>query len=89
MNVQGFEILVLDGMEETNQANAGIVFFMELWPHGLKAAGHPAEAITSMLVGGGFSVFLIRTRGLEKLTAEEAARLPIGPALFWKILVLR
>lgn len=89
MDVQGFEMAVLDGMEKTLEANPGIIFFMELWPYGLKAAGHSAEAMMKRLTGAGFSVFLISTRGLETLTTEAAASLPIGPALFCNILVMR
>ena len=89
MDVQGFEMSVLDGMEKTIAANPGIVFFMELWPYGLKAAGHSAEVMMRRLQSLGFSVSMISTRGLEPLTTEAAAALPIGPDKFWNVLVKR
>jgi len=55
MDIQGFEVSALRGMEKTIQANPNIQLLLEFWPHGLKAAGSSVsqfyEVITSLGLG--------------------------------------
>jgi FkbM family methyltransferase len=42
MDIQGYELSALRGMEKTIAANPAIVIFSEFWPHGLRQAGGSA-----------------------------------------------
>ncbi len=39
MDIQGYEVAALKGMEKTIKANPDIKLLLEFWPHGLRAAG--------------------------------------------------
>jgi FkbM family methyltransferase len=56
IDVQGWEVAALQGMNRTLELNPSIRLFLELWPHGLKAAGTSAPQLMDRLRALGFKL---------------------------------
>lgn len=50
MDIQGFEVSALKGMEKTVATNPDIKLLLEFWPHGLHEAGSSVEAFYKQIV---------------------------------------
>lgn len=71
IDVEGGEISVLEGMQQTLARNPKIVLFLELNPPCLRAAGHTAADLLRVLRDAGFSISLIdeSSRRLEPVAS--------------------
>ena len=68
IDVQGWEVSVLRGMERTIRENPALRLRVELWPYGLRAAGTSADALIDTLERFGFSLQFAADRGLSRTT---------------------
>ena len=70
MDLQGAEMLALEGMEDLLARSPDVQIFTELWPDGLRLAGRSAEAYLARLTALGFRMSVIDepTRRLVPLT---------------------
>ena len=59
MDLQGAEMLALEGMEELLARSPAVRIFTELWPDGLRLAGSSAEAYLARLTALGFRMSVI------------------------------
>ena len=66
MDIQGFEVSALKGMEKTIKANTEIKLLLEFWPHGLHAAGSSVAQFCEV----------IKTLGLKIQFLEKENLLP-------------
>jgi FkbM family methyltransferase len=57
VDVQGFEVQVLDGARRLLESNSDLLILLEFWPHGLRLAGHGPEKLLDILHKAGFSMF--------------------------------
>ncbi|MCX6273644.1 MAG: FkbM family methyltransferase [Bacteroidetes bacterium] len=73
MDIQGFEMEALKGMEQTITSNPQLKIFTELWHFGLKRAGSSATEMFDFAVQRGFKVFKIGDETITELKREEAA----------------
>lgn len=60
MDVQGYEVHVLEGMLDLLRSSNKMTLLMEYWPHGIKQAGADPEKVRAIMSGFGFSGYLIQ-----------------------------
>lgn len=75
MDIQGFEMSAIYGMEETLDANKDIKISSELWPYGLKQVGSSAMEYFTYLTQKEFSCYIFDNNKMELLSANKIARL--------------
>ena len=74
IDVQGWELEVLRGMERTLAANPQSALYLEFWPEGFRRAGYTAEGLADFLNAKGYRLHLAGTTepldraGLDTLT---------------------
>ncbi|MBV8225053.1 MAG: FkbM family methyltransferase [Verrucomicrobia bacterium] len=57
IDVQGYEMEVIQGAHQLMRANQNLLIFFEFWPHGLTLAGSGPEALLDRLNQEGFYLF--------------------------------
>lgn len=77
MDIQGFEMEALRGMEKTLQANQHIILFTELWPFGLEKAGSSAVEVFDFLTQIGFNIYKIDENRYSRLNLTEVSTLKV------------
>jgi FkbM family methyltransferase len=70
MDIQGFEMEAVRGMQELLKQNADIKLISEFWPYGLRKAGHSALEYFRFLSDLGFHCYLLEKDTLKKLDEE-------------------
>jgi FkbM family methyltransferase len=71
MDIQGFEMEAIKGMEKTIRSNPGLKMIAEFWPYGLRKSGYSALAFFQLIESFGFEMHLISKSKLELLTKER------------------
>lgn len=66
MDIQGAEMLALDGMKDILQNNSNLMIFTEFWPAGLEAAGFSANDFIEKIKSYGFKIFSIERGNIVK-----------------------
>jgi FkbM family methyltransferase len=87
IDVQGWEVAALQGMEKTLKLNPAVRLFLELWPYGLKAAGTSAFQLMDRLRTLGFELSSIP--GQPALESLDFAALEDQPFWFGDIVAHR
>ena len=57
MDVQGWEIHVLEGMDDIFKRNPNLIVYFEYWPRGLRMAGKNPTDLLTLLKNYGLSIF--------------------------------
>lgn len=90
MDIQGFEMQAVQGMQETLKNNPGLKIISEFWPYGLRKAGSSALAYFEFLTQNGFSVQLLKNKTLETLNEKKVKALnELGEDTYFNILAAR
>jgi FkbM family methyltransferase len=90
MDIQGFEMQAVSGMERTLADNSKIQLISEFWPYGLRAAGSSTSEYYDFLCARGFRCFLLKDRSLEVLTPAMVKSLdPLGSEQYFNIFASR
>ena len=71
MDIQGFEMQAVKGMERTLEENKNIKLISEFWPYGLSKAGSSVNEYFNFLQEKGFTCYLLEKNSLQKLTLEK------------------
>ncbi len=88
VDVQGYELSVVKGMEALLERSPGVKVLFEYWPAGLRRAGCTTpEEILECFQQRGFSLFDIAGTRLQKLDGRGLARLGRGSHWSWANLV--
>jgi FkbM family methyltransferase len=80
IDIQGFEMQAIKGMEKILNTNANIKIVSEFWPYGLKTAGSSVTEYFGFLKNKGFEVFLLKNNRLQKLTLTAVQEMEGLPA---------
>lgn len=89
IDVQGWELEVLKGMERTLDENQNIQLFIELWPRGLKEAGTEPIELLNWLHDRGFSLTRADTRSIERRKPVADLNDLIPTKGYWDIFAFR
>jgi len=71
MDVQGFELRVVEGMRRTLARNPDAVLLVEIFPEGLREAGDSARALVSTLRSLGFDGYEVHPHRIVPLLGAE------------------
>lgn len=90
MDIQGFEMQAVAGMQKTLDSNPGIKIISEFWPYGLRSAGSSVSEYYKFLEDKGFEVFLLKENRLEKLSAQKVKDMEgLGKEIYFNIFAQR
>lgn len=90
MDIQGFEMQAIRGMQNTLSANGDIKIISEFWPYGLRTAGSSVTEFFNFLSANGFSCYLLENNKLRKLSTDKIATLePLGEEHYFNIFATR
>jgi hypothetical protein len=70
IDVQGFELQVLEGAREVLNRNEEIILLLEFWPYGLQQCGSSASRLLAFLDENGFQLWRSSVGKLKKEKAE-------------------
>jgi FkbM family methyltransferase len=90
MDIQGFEMQAIQGMQRTLSENAGVTLLSEFWPYGLKKSGSSVVAYFEFLLEHHFKVYLLEKNSLHKLDPDRVKQLQeLGEKHYFNILATR
>ncbi|MBL7910991.1 MAG: FkbM family methyltransferase [Bacteroidia bacterium] len=90
MDIQGFEMQAIQGMQNILEKNKDVKLISEFWPYGLKKAGSSVTEYFNFLVNKGFVCYLLEENSLLKLTSEKVRSLePLGEEHYFNIFASR
>lgn len=90
MDIQGFEMQAIQGMQTILDKNKDIKLISEFWPYGLKKAGSSLTEYFNFLVNKGFTCYLLEKNSLEKLSIDKVRSLePLGEEHYFNIFATR
>lgn len=87
MDIQGFEVSALKGMKQTFAKNPTAKMLTELWPYGLRKAGHSCAELINLIEQYGLKVYELNdteTKSLDKnrINQIENAEFEFGLNIF-------
>lgn len=90
MDIQGFEMQAIQGMQTILDKNKDIKLISEFWPYGLKKAGSSVTEYFNFLRSKGFTCYLLEETSLLKLTEEKVSSIePLGEEHYFNIFATR
>lgn len=85
MDIQGFEMSALKGMEKTLANNPDLKIITELWPYGLKKAGSSAIEILDFANSKKFNIYLITNNQLQLMNKELVLELKVEEKSYYNV----
>jgi FkbM family methyltransferase len=89
MDIQGYELHALRGMEQTLAANPAVLVFSELWPHGFRQCGTDTSHVCEYIRSLGFAIWLPEREGLRPVTASMIDAWPESEARYANVILSR
>lgn len=89
MDVQGYEMRVLTGMQRLLAANPHLEIYFEFWPHGLTAAGSEPEGLLRHLHDRGFRIYQPHGTDLVEAPGWDALRARLTGKKFTNLVASR
>lgn len=90
MDIQGFEMQAIQGMQNILDKNKDIKLISEFWPYGLKKAGSSVTDYFNFLSAKGFTCYLLEKNSLQKLSLDKVSSLePLGEEHYFNIFATR
>jgi hypothetical protein len=90
MDIQGFEMQAIKGMQSILEKNQNIKLISEFWPYGLKKAGSSVSEYFNFLISNGFNCYLLEKNSLLKLNSEKVKTLEaLGEEHYFNIFATR
>lgn len=90
IDIQGFEMQAIQGMQQVLQHNNKIKIVSEFWPYGLRTAGSSVMEYFEYLKKLNFNCYLLENNQLKKLDMEQVKALePLGEKHYFNIFATR
>ena len=90
IDIQGFEMHAIQGMQQVLQHNNNIKIVSEFWPYGLRTAGSSVMEYFEYLKKLNFNCYLLENNQLKKLDMEQVKALePLGEKHYFNIFATR
>jgi len=90
LDIQGFEMNAIQGMEATISANRELVLLSEFWPYGLRTAGSSCLEYYEHLIKKGFTCRLLEKNSLSDLDVSKVKSLELlGKEHYFNILAIK
>ena len=90
IDIQGFEMQAIQGMQQVLQHNNNIKIVSEFWPYGLRTAGSSVMEYFEYLKKLNFNCYLLENNQLKKLDMEQVKALePLGEKHYFNIFATR
>jgi FkbM family methyltransferase len=89
MDIQGYELSALRGMERTIAANPALVIFSEFWPYGLRQAGASAIVAYDYIRSLHLRICLPEKVGLRPVSRMDVARFQESEAVYYNVILSR
>jgi FkbM family methyltransferase len=83
IDVQGYELRVVKGMQRILDRARGIRVLFEYWPAGLRYAESTPGELPDFFVARGFALFALHGVGVRKLSGDDLARLRQAGGRSW------
>ena len=85
MDIQGFEMSALKGMEKTLANNPDLKIITELWPYGLQKAGSSAIEILDFANSKNFNIYLITNNQLQIMNKDLVLELKVEEKSYYNV----
>lgn len=90
MDIQGFEMEAIKGMQKVLEKNPGLRMISEFWPYGVRKAGSSVLQYFDRLRELDFQLSLLTENGLEHLSRERVLQMQdLGEEHYFNILAIR
>lgn len=90
IDIQGYEMQAIRGMEKTLNSNPNIKLISEFWPYGLRTAGSSLSEYYNYLVQLGFNIQILDKNKLKALRLEEVKSMEhLDKELYYNIFAFR
>lgn len=90
IDIQGFEMQAIQGMQRILDTNKNIKLVSEFWPYGLKKAGSSVTEYYQFLSDKNFACYLLKKNKLTELTLENVQSLEsLGEEKYFNIFAVR
>lgn len=89
MDIQGYEMFALKGMQQCLKQNHHIKLLSELWPYGLQKSGSNVEQFAIFLFQLGFQIFLFNDGDQKPMDMQDLLALPVDEEKYFNIYVRR
>lgn len=90
MDIQGFEMQAIQGMQKLLDRNKNIQMISEFWPYGLKKAGSSVMEYFNFIEQNGFNIYLLNKTTVEKLDHDKVKSIEhLGEEHYFNIFATR
>jgi FkbM family methyltransferase len=89
IDVQGFELAVLKGMQRTIQLNPQLRILFEYHPPSLEALGFSADSLLEFFVLNGFSLFFVEKSGKLRIAEKQTIAEKLKTVPYMDLLAMR
>lgn len=87
MDIQGYELYALKGMEKTVSANPQLVIFSEFWPYALKECGTSAMAVYDYIRSLGLHIWLPEQNYLRPVDLTTVEQLREHETVYYNVIL--
>ena len=70
MDLEGSEMMALEGMKETIENNKNMMIFAEFWPYGIEKSGYSPKDFIETLIQLGFQIFTLKDGKKENISLD-------------------
>lgn len=84
MDIQGFEVSALSGMQKTLAKNTSVKLLLELWPYGLHTAGSSCTELVRLIESFGFAIYELENNQLQQFDKNILSEIENAPFEFGK-----
>jgi FkbM family methyltransferase len=86
MDIQGAEMLALEGMNKILENNSKMTILMEFWPYGIEKSGYNPKNLLEKLEKYGFKIFLIKDEGIIPISKNFSSSIKYSNEEYYNLI---